>query len=79
MAKDPVCGMKVDEDEAAVTSEHMGKTFYFCAEACKEKFEQDPMKYMKMEKKGCCQAHPGQQGKILGGGEESPPRLSIGG
>jgi len=55
MAKDPVCGMEVDEDEAAATSEHMGKTFYFCAEACKEKFEEDPMKYMKMGKKrGCC-------------------------
>jgi len=55
MVRDPVCGMEIDKDEAAATSEHMGKTFYFCAEACKEKFEEDPMKYMKMGKKrGCC-------------------------
>ncbi len=26
MAKDPVCGMTVDEKEAAFKSEHMGKT-----------------------------------------------------
>lgn len=54
MAKDPVCGMEVDEDEAAATFEHMGKTFYFCAEGCKKEFEQDPRKYVKMEKKGGC-------------------------
>jgi len=46
--KDPVCGMNVDAD-SAVTSEHMGKTFYFCAQGCKEKFDQAPMNYMSME------------------------------
>ncbi len=45
-AKDPVCGMTVKKDGAAATSEHMGKTFYFCAGSCKEKFDQDPMKYI---------------------------------
>ncbi len=43
--KDPVCGMSLDADSAAATSEHMGKTFYFCAQGCKEKFDQDPMEY----------------------------------
>lgn len=47
--KDPVCGMNLDADSAAATSEHMGKTFYFCAQACKEKFDQAPMKYMETE------------------------------
>lgn len=45
-AKDPVCGMKVKKKEAASTSEHKGKTYYFCARACKEKFEQDPEQYL---------------------------------
>ena len=56
MAKDPVCGMEIDEDEAAVTSEHMGKTFYFCAQGCKKQFEENPMKYAKTKEKkgGCC-------------------------
>jgi YHS domain-containing protein len=29
MAKDPVCGMTVDEKKAAAKSEYMGKTYYF--------------------------------------------------
>jgi Cu+-exporting ATPase len=55
-AKDPVCGMKVSKKTATLTSQHMGKTFYFCSRACKDKFDQDPTKYMKMEEKagGCC-------------------------
>ena len=33
MAKDPVCGMQVDEKEAAGKSEYRGKTVYFCCPA----------------------------------------------
>lgn len=45
MAKDPVCGMDVDEESAAATAVHRGKTYYFCAEACKRAFEKSPDKY----------------------------------
>ncbi len=45
MAKDPVCGMEVDEKTAAAKSEHMGKTYYFCAPACKKAFDENPAKY----------------------------------
>ena len=45
MAKDPVCGMEVDERKAAATWVYKGQTFYFCAEACKRAFEKDPIKY----------------------------------
>ncbi len=53
---DPVCGMEIGKSEAAATSEHMGKTFYFCAQGCKRQFEKDSMKYSKIEKEkgGCC-------------------------
>ena len=47
MAKDPVCGMEVDEKEAAATSEHEGKTYYFCALGCKKAFDENPEKYLK--------------------------------
>jgi Cu+-exporting ATPase len=47
MAKDPVCGMEVDEKKAAGTAEHMGKTFYFCSPGCKVAFEKEPHKYAK--------------------------------
>lgn len=47
MAKDPVCGMEVDEKKAAATSEYKGKTYYFCARGCKVAFDKDPEKYLK--------------------------------
>lgn len=54
MAIDPVCGMNVDEKKAAATYEYKGKTYYFCAVGCKEKFAQAPEKFVKQGKKGCC-------------------------
>lgn len=45
MAKDPVCGMDVDEKKAAAKSEYKGKTYYFCAQGCKVAFDKEPEKY----------------------------------
>ena len=45
MAKDPVCGMDVDEAKAAATSTYKGRTYYFCATGCKKEFDQSPEKY----------------------------------
>jgi YHS domain-containing protein len=50
MAKDPVCGMDVDEDKAPAKSEYQGRTYYFCAPGCKAAFERDPEKYVGKEK-----------------------------
>ena len=38
MAKDPVCGMNVDE-KMAIKRVVKGKAFYFCSEACAKTFE----------------------------------------
>ena len=46
MAKDPVCGMMVDEKTAAGKSEYQGKTYYFCATVCKTKFDANPGQYL---------------------------------
>ena len=46
MAKDPVCGMMVDEKKAKLLSEFNGKTFYFCAASCKATFEKSPAKFV---------------------------------
>lgn len=43
--KDPVCGMQVEEADAAGQSEHEGKTYYFCSTACKDRFDQSPADY----------------------------------
>ncbi len=45
MLKDVVCGMQIDERTAAGKSEHRGKTYYFCSNGCKERFDRDPHKY----------------------------------
>ena len=42
---DPVCGMKVLPEKAAASVNHMGRTWYFCAQGCKTKFEANPGKY----------------------------------
>ncbi|MEE8449493.1 MAG: YHS domain-containing protein [Thermodesulfobacteriota bacterium] len=49
MAKDPICDMEVNEDSPAATYEYKGKTYYFCAKGCQERFSQDPDKYIKEE------------------------------
>jgi YHS domain-containing protein len=45
MAKDPVCGMMVDEKTAKIKSQYRGKIYYFCAQACKITFDKNPGKY----------------------------------
>ena len=47
MARDPVCGMEVKENQAAAKSQHNGQTYYFCSAACKAEFEKNPAKYVK--------------------------------
>jgi YHS domain-containing protein len=46
MAKDLICGMQVEEQTAAGTSEYKGKTYYFCSPGCKVAFDKEPEKYI---------------------------------
>ncbi len=41
---DPVCGMTVDKSSAS-TATFQGKTFYFCSDSCRRKFEDSPAAY----------------------------------
>ena len=43
--KDPVCGMQVEESDAAGQIEQDGTTYYFCSTSCKDKFENAPEEY----------------------------------
>ncbi len=49
MAMDLVCGMEVKEEEAAAISVYKGKTYYFCSEGCKKKFDRNPERYMETQ------------------------------
>ncbi len=43
--KDPVCGMQIDPSSAAASEESEGRTYYFCSQACHERFRADPDAY----------------------------------
>jgi YHS domain-containing protein len=44
--QDPVCGMDVETNTAAGSTEHKGQTYHFCSLTCKEKFDHNPDQYL---------------------------------
>ncbi len=52
MARDPVCGMDVDENAASQSLAYHGLTYWFCSEGCRAEFLRHPEEY----------AHPGSEG-----------------
>jgi YHS domain-containing protein len=42
---DPVCGMQIDDQQTAITSQFMNRTYYFCSLGCKQQFDNDPQQY----------------------------------
>jgi YHS domain-containing protein len=57
MAKDPVCGMQIDERKPAGKSEYRGKTYSFCPLGCKASFDKEPEKYANVNEKGSEHRH----------------------
>jgi Cu+-exporting ATPase len=47
--KDPVCGKDLQPNTAASSVIRENKTFYFCSDDCRAKFDAEPEKYC-----GCC-------------------------
>ena len=47
--KDPVCGMQIEEADAAGQSDYNGQTYYFCSTSCKEKFDANPSQFITEE------------------------------
>ena len=46
VTRDPVCGMTVDPAAGRPTAEHGGRTFHFCSQGCRTKFEAAPQDYL---------------------------------
>lgn len=44
--RDPVCGMRVDEWTATISSQYAGTKFVFCSHRCLERFQQEPERYL---------------------------------
>ncbi len=47
--KDLVCGMEIDPKTAAAKMDYKGKTYYFCAISCRDKFKADPEKFDQLQ------------------------------
>jgi len=45
VAKDPVCGMEVNEKSTSWSSLYKGTTYHFCSAGCKKAFQLNPEKY----------------------------------
>ena len=45
MVVDPVCGMRIESEEAAGPVDFEGKTYYFCSQTCHDAFVADPSSY----------------------------------
>ncbi len=43
---DPVCGMTVHVDSAPARASHQGARYHFCSSACRDRFVQDPPRYL---------------------------------
>ena len=44
-ARDPVCGMIVDTQNAVAEAQYGGTAFYFCSVECQQSFESNPAQY----------------------------------
>ena len=42
----PVCGMEVVPDVKEIVTSIDGETYYFCAEGCRQSFEENPQKFL---------------------------------
>ena len=46
MARDPVCGMSVEEVSGTAHTQFEGKKYYFCSDECQREFEAEPEGYV---------------------------------
>jgi uncharacterized protein len=45
-ARDPVCGLMVEKNPD-LSAAYQGQTYYFCTKADRDKFKENPQKYVK--------------------------------
>ena len=52
MTTDPVCGMRIDTEDAAGSTEHEGETYFFCSQTCHDAFTANPAAYATKSRHG---------------------------
>jgi YHS domain-containing protein len=68
-----VCPVEGGDVDAAVNTEHKGKTIGFCCESCIDGFKKDPVKYMAIVDKELAKAPPKKED---GSGEKKEAELN---
>ncbi|MBI4497649.1 MAG: YHS domain-containing protein [Chloroflexi bacterium] len=43
---DPVCGMRVAPEQSPARTIYGDKTFWFCSDTCRDRFDADPQRYI---------------------------------
>lgn len=58
MVVDPVCGMRIDRENAVGSSQWDGQTVYFCSRGCETSFDTSPRRYFEGQtvQGSCCSA-----------------------
>ncbi|MBB3611764.1 heavy metal translocating P-type ATPase [Rhizobium sp. BK602] len=51
--RDPVCGMTVDPNAGKPSLDYQGRTFHFCCDGCRKKFEAAPENYLSAKDPVC--------------------------
>jgi Cu+-exporting ATPase len=63
--KDPVCGMTIEDSNAASVSMYRGTTYYFCSSPCKEDFDKDPEAYINAKAGSALKTEELKSGKMF--------------
>ena len=66
MTTDPVCGMRVDDNDSQHQAQYGGQTYSFCSQQCKNEFEQNPEQYARSG--GLGQSEQNSEGPCFGKG-----------
>ena len=64
---DPVCGMRVFPSRTKLVSVYEGRSFWFCAESCREAFDQNPARFLEPKppkKKGWARRYLERMSKV---------------
>ena len=77
MPVDPVCGMTVEEESAAASAEYYGKTYYFCAISCRDRFVLTPEKFSDGKGEGAERAMTTPAVKAEAAPGEKPAQVTI--
>lgn len=65
LVKDPVCGMFVDPASAKYRSDYDGKTYFFCSDGCRSKFEHDPKEFVASDATRAVKATPADSSEAI--------------